>query len=276
MKILKYCYTNFFATNKINNTQSNGIVVSLTSFPARINTVFLTIESIFDQTKKPDKVVLWLSGSEFLDQKLPLTLQRLVKRGLEIKFVTENYKSYKKLIYALSEFESANIITIDDDIIYPESFVELLHNTHLKFPDCIVGNSCKIIEIDEKTCSMRPYSDWEKSPEAHMPSLVNFATGVRGILYPSKSLPLMTMQSQLFLELSPNADDVWFKAMSLLNLVKVVKAENDGAFFHSIPHNKRKSLFNTNKFENDIQIKQVFDYFELNKILYNTHIGNQQ
>ena len=41
------------------------LIVSLTSFPARINTVHQVIESLLNQTKKADKIILWLAPEQF-------------------------------------------------------------------------------------------------------------------------------------------------------------------------------------------------------------------
>ena len=44
---------------------NNEIIVSLTSYPKRINKIKQTLDSIFNQTIQPDKILLWLSNSEF-------------------------------------------------------------------------------------------------------------------------------------------------------------------------------------------------------------------
>ena len=41
------------------------IIVSMTSYPARINTVHLAIRSLLAQKVLPDKIVLWLCKSDF-------------------------------------------------------------------------------------------------------------------------------------------------------------------------------------------------------------------
>ena len=58
-----------------NNNRKEKIIVSLTTYNKRINTVFLTIESIFEQTVKPDKIVLWLDKNEFSIDTIPSTLK---------------------------------------------------------------------------------------------------------------------------------------------------------------------------------------------------------
>lgn len=97
------------ANNHLANNQTSSIpeiVVSFTSYPARINQVHYTIYSIFKQTYKPNRVVLYLSAQEFSNKldDLPQKLLAFCKHGLEIRFVDENYRSYKKIVYALKDF----------------------------------------------------------------------------------------------------------------------------------------------------------------------------
>jgi len=42
--------------------RQSRIIVSLTTYPARINSVWITVSSLLQQTMKPYKVILWLGG----------------------------------------------------------------------------------------------------------------------------------------------------------------------------------------------------------------------
>ena len=78
---------------KIGISEESSIIVSLTSFPERINTVWLTIVTLLSQTLKPKKVLLWLAKSQFEGIELPDNLKRLEKYGLEIKSVSYTHLS---------------------------------------------------------------------------------------------------------------------------------------------------------------------------------------
>ena len=99
------------------------IIVSLTSYPQRIDIVYKVIDSLLRQSLKPDVVVLWLARDEFprQEQSLPRELRRYIKFGLTIRWC-ENLRSYKKLIPSLKAYPSDTIVTADDDILYPENF----------------------------------------------------------------------------------------------------------------------------------------------------------
>ena len=95
------------------------ILVSFTSFPKRINKVWLVVESLLRQSYKPDLVILWLSKEQFESLNvLPARLLNLQKRGLMLKIKEGDMRSHKKYYYALREYPNYVIITVDDDIIY--------------------------------------------------------------------------------------------------------------------------------------------------------------
>lgn len=112
------------------------LIVSLTSFPGRINVVEQTIDSILRQSLKPDYVILWLAESQFptKERSLPRSLVRYKKHGLQIRWC-EDIRPYKKLIPTLREFPDDIIVTADDDIIYWENWLEKLYASHIKYPD---------------------------------------------------------------------------------------------------------------------------------------------
>src|SRR5690606_16598971 len=66
------------------NNNSNDLIVSLTSFPARIDRLWLVVECILRQSYKPDRIILWLSKEQFTTvNELPKSLLEQRSRGLE-------------------------------------------------------------------------------------------------------------------------------------------------------------------------------------------------
>lgn len=47
------------------------IIASLTTYGSRINSVDLTLKTILNQTKKADKIILWLAEDEFNFDNIP-------------------------------------------------------------------------------------------------------------------------------------------------------------------------------------------------------------
>lgn len=248
--------------------RNRKIIISLTSYPQRLNIVHLAIESLLNQTKKPDKIILWLKKEEINKRKIPITLLRLQERGLQIKLVNENLRSYAKLIYAIKEFSNQIIITIDDDVIYPRNFIEKLYKRHLEYPNCIIAYRCSIIK-KESSNKLAPYKTWSPAINVYKPSFKFFFTGMGGVLYPPNSLHRDITNSNLFLTLCPLGDDIWFNAMSLLNKTKVMPVYKNFIEFPIIPNSQSFALWKTNVEEgkNDEQLKKVFDYYDLYKLI---------
>ncbi len=212
---------NFDAIGINADKRPTKVIVSLTSFPERIYEIHYTLYSLLTQSFKPDEVVLWLAEEQFpnKEQDLPPAVLNLQKNGLTIKWCND-LRSYKKLIPALHEFPNDIIVIVDDDIYYPENWLEKLYKQHLKTPNCVIGHRCHQITLD-KNGYPKPYKQWKKNSTLTKPSFRNFLTGCGGVLYPPHSLYRDVTDVKKFKELAPYADDIWFWAMSVLNNVKI-------------------------------------------------------
>jgi hypothetical protein len=240
-------------------------MVSLTTFTQRIDIVYLTIESLFAQDQPIGKICLWLSEDEFPTHKVPQSLQRLQKRGLEIYFAKGNTRSYKKLIYSLSSFPDYAIITVDDDVFYPRDWFSSMMKAHREYPDTILCGRGHMLK--KKTSGeFWGYLDMVKnSPSKYRQGLNLMPTGVSGILYPPNSLDEIVLDQQLFTKLAPYADDIWFKACSLLKKTDVRRIYNINKRFLGVRGMEESGLakMNVGENKNDEQLKNVFDYFNL-------------
>ncbi|MBY8215709.1 glycosyl transferase [Vibrio fluvialis] len=242
------------------------LVVSLTTYNKRIHDVHLVIESIALQTVKPNRVVLWLDEDEFSLNTIPLILKKQMSRGLEIYFCP-NYRSYKKLIPTLQRYPNANVITIDDDVLYPHDMVEMLCREHSQYPDCIIGHRVHKIKLDASG-DVRSYVEWEHETLDSEASFKSIAIGIGGIFYPSGVLGEECLNIDNFTKFAPSADDIWFKAMSLLMNKKHKKVKDDRVFndrFLSIESSQDIALVSANLTEdgNDPQIESTFKHYSV-------------
>ncbi|MCG9639518.1 hypothetical protein L1D22_06270 [Vibrio sp. Isolate34] len=250
------------------NAESNGVVISLTTYSKRINTVHITIESLGAQTRKADRIILWLDKDEFSDINLPAALIRQKERGLEIRYC-ENFRSYKKLIPTLSVIDNdiVDIITVDDDIIYPIDLVDRFVLESKVSPGVVLCNRGHQITFDENS-KVNPYCKWKQKISKYEPGFEIFPTGIGGVFYPKGSLNKLTCSVQEFTKLAPKADDVWFKAMTTINHFKSKVVERNVNFneeFFEIDGSQDIGLFlsNVRNNENDVQITSVFKRFQL-------------
>jgi hypothetical protein len=142
---------------------------------------------------------------------LPADVLALRDAGLEIA-EAEGLRSYNKLVPALRRFPEAVLVTADDDVHYPPDWLAQLVAVSRDAPGAVVAHRCHMAGVREDG-RLEPYGDWQlltgdtrsRPPQGHL-----FPTGVGGILYPPGSLAPEVLDTALFTELCPLADDVWF------------------------------------------------------------------
>ena len=248
-------------TNFKLNTESRKekIIVSLTTFPARIDAASYAIKSLFNQTLKPDKIILWLAKEQFCDFQFPDILQALCDRGMEIRFC-EDLKAHKKYYYALkNQKRNELVITYDDDIIYPEDSIEQLYQKHLFFPDCIICNRAQL--SSEENGRLTSYSTWKVNSSVGVdnPSMKLFPSTGGGTLYPYGSVNEEAFNIKIIKEIAFSADDLWMRFMSALNGTPIIKTKKNHRTFTTIEKLQTESLQTLNCLggENDRTIERL-------------------
>lgn len=238
-------------------------VVSLTSFPARIDDLWLCIETILRQSFRPDKVILWLAEEQFPDNEVPESLRALEERGLEIRFC-DNLRSHLKYHYAIKENPEANVITLDDDIYYPRNIVENLVQIRLENLGAICSNRVHKILFSEE--GALPYRRWGANVKSILaPSHLLVQTGVSGVLYPPSSLHADVFDKEPLRRLCYFADDLWLKVHAFRNQMRIVTNRAFNKDLITIRSTGDTSLYANNVFEggNDQQLKDVCDYYSI-------------
>jgi len=237
------------------------VVVSLTTIPSRIRIVHLTIRSILAQEEKPKKIVLWLH--EQFKGKLPRSLKKLVGAIFEIRFSKHDF-SHLKLVESLLAFPSEAIVTIDDDLMYPPDFLKLLYKSHLEYPNAIISNQVREITFDKEGDPL-PYVQWKHQTEQPKNPKFIMPLGVFGVLYPPQSLDLRVTDVPLLESLAPKADDLWFKAMSILKgtTSRVAPFQTTNPIL--ILGTQKIALKRTNKHQdfNRVQWVRLMEYFNI-------------
>ena len=238
-------------------SKEDKVIVSLTSFPQRIDKVWMVTETMFRQTVKPDKIVLTLSELQFKDKKIPKKLLEQTQRGLEIIWTKDDIRSHKKYYYVMQKYPNAIIITVDDDILYEKNLIKTLLDYNQTYPDCIICNWGSIKKGSD-------YKHWKNLLfQFKLPSYDVLQIGVGGVLYPSNSLHKEVFKKEIFLEICPLADDIWLNAMAIINDTKIVKTDYS---FYYIPilnkNNIELNKVNVGENQNDVQIKKILDKYE--------------
>lgn len=282
-RILVWNFSNLFVLMKyrfrkkqigINQTEKRDkkIVVSLTSIPTRLKSLSITIDLIMRQTIMPDFIVLYLDEKQFENIQLPKQFDEFKSRGLTIKYV-EDIRPHTKYFYAMKYFPNDIIITIDDDIAYKSTLIEMLMNSYKKYPNEVSCMRAHKILFDNNK-QILPYNEWEyESKYTYEPSMFLFATGVGGVLYPPHCMDDELFNIDKLKEISIFNDDVWLKAMQIIKKTSVVLVSVKGNYKCEINGSQKIALskINVRNNRNDIIIKKVFDEYNItydNFVLY--------
>ncbi|WP_026669529.1 glycosyltransferase [Butyrivibrio sp. AE3006] len=197
------------------------IIISLTSYPERFETLHIAIASLLNQTFKPDMVLLYL-GNDSINVTLPKQVTELTKYGLKIIYKDENLGSHKKIYYALQEYPNDIIITADDDLVYERNHVLKLMKSYRKYPHCLSTKRASRMLVDDEG-RLKKYSKWGSVNGYHnVPRDDLFSTIGAGTLFPPHIFSKYYDDKNTIYECCYNVDDVWVKFMALLNDVKVV------------------------------------------------------
>lgn len=241
--------------------EKSRIIVSLTTYPARISTVWITIASLLTQTMKPYKVILWLAKEQFTDCKIPDSLEKMKQRGLEIRFCGD-LKPHKKYYYAMQEYPNYYIITADDDTFYPENHIERLWDGHEKYPGNIICQWSHQIGFMEQG-EFRTYNEWADNAEEY-PSYLTLAVGCGGVLYPPGCLPEEAFDAQKITKYALCADDLWLKCMEILKGWKAVNCNQTTMTYFNIVSTMKSGLWTHNTGQsrnNDMVWKRLMELY---------------
>ncbi len=226
-----YCYVCTRKTAEVTVSTCKKLIVSLTSYPARINSVVQSLAKIFEQRLTPDAVVLWLSSTDFPggEKDLPEKLVKMVAEdGLSIRWCEDDLKPHNKYFWTFKEYPDSLVITVDDDILYHNQVTENLYRSYLLHPQAVSAARICFVPISEEG-KFPPYEFWPTGVDVYVsrPSMQLCATGVGGVLYPTG---LFSQVKELFdaetiKKTCLFEDDLWLKAMEIMAGIPVVVAE---------------------------------------------------
>mgnify|MGYP006128344031 CR=1 FL=1 len=240
-----------------NHNLNKKLLISLTAKKSRFYFLELVLSSIFNQTIHPDEIILWIDKNE--KKYLRRQIIKFKKKGLKIKFCN-NLKSYNK-IYNLLAKKDKYIITLDDDIIYNintvSSLINKFNNTNRNY---IVANRIHKIKLINKLPIK--YKDWQWNSTSKRPNILNFQTGVYGVLYPPNCFYKDVNNRKIFQKLAPDADDIWLYWMIRLNKKKVIWSGFNKTNYSLLNFDSfRLSKLNVGDSGNDKQLKNMIAYY---------------
>lgn len=239
------------------------LIVSFTTFPARIGEVWQVVECMFRQTYLPKKIILWLSKEQFPSKNdIPESLLCRECERFEIRYVEGDIKSHKKYFYMAEQFTNKYVFLIDDDIYYPTTLIEDTWKYHVVYPNAVICNYGYHIEY-ERNGVLKPYNKWDRIYSASYSDAIFFGSGGGTLIKPS-SLYTDLNNIDLALRMTPIADDIWLNAMVNLANLKKVLLKNRLILPIYIKGDTKLASQNRENNQNDKQLNNVIDYYTNN------------
>ncbi len=238
------------------------MTVSMTSWTGRIHAAAEALKTIHAQSRKADRVILWLAEEQFPGREadLPEALAEQVREGLtEIRWC-EDLKSHKKYFFILQENTDGVTVTVDDDLAYAPDLLELLYLSWLRHPEAVSAARTHYMAVSEAG-KILPYEYWIKTTDTRIgrPDMLLFATTGAGTLYPAGIIGKEWFDREAIRETCLTADDLWMKAAEVMQGTPVVQAcRNKGLKY--IPGSQEETLWETNRDENDEQLRKILDW----------------
>ena len=213
-----------FESLSLNKEKRDTILTcTLTTFPDRIDTVQYTIKSLYNQSVKPDRIVLWLASSEFENFQFPESINRLQERALEIRYC-DNYFGHKRY-YKMIEEQKENecIIMFDDDILFPYCLIERLYDKWLQFPDCVICERAQVMTFDGHKI-LNP-GRWSSTSDEGIdkPSYKILASPGGGCLFPHKALYKDANNTDMISKYALKTGDIWLMFQTVQNDTKILR-----------------------------------------------------
>lgn len=200
------------------------LLVSLTSYKERIETLPKVFDALLSQTKKPDKIVLTVfkDDIQYLTDKVKNYFNF---KKVELLVADKNLKPHLKYFYTMQKYRDYCIVTVDDDMIYSNDMLESLYNSYKRFPDVVSARRVHKIKKDAEG-KILPYNKWGYECKTVItPSDELFATGVGGVLYPPNILKISDENlPEIYNVLT--ADDIYLKYLENKLGIKVLWVKN--------------------------------------------------
>lgn len=253
----------------------SSIVVSLTSYGQRLrHSVEYSIYSLLKQKLRPAKIIVWCDKGDVTPDKLPKSYILLKQYGVEFKEYAPKIRSYKKLIPTLKEFPDYHHIIVDDDIYYSPDLIKELYMAHQQDPEAIVAHAVTVPLFDETGKEILPYRQWAQYiGKANAPQGYNRMTivplGYGGIFYPKNAFDKEVENEEVFCNLCPLADDLWFYVHSIRLGINKIKVANSKVRIFPVDllrqyiSRDRLTATNRKKNENDTQLENLLNHYGL-------------
>ena len=241
--------------------EAESFIVSMTSHAGRFHSLGDFFRNFELQELLPKMTILYLTQ---YDSNILATLDVYIPKFVTIR-LCEDLGPGQKLIPAMRDFPTTNIITVDDDVIYPKDLIKRLVSYSKEFPKNIIAGRAHIVTLDENFKPSK-YSDWnQKILTFNGSHKLLFPTGVGMVLYPPKSLHPDVFDTDFYVENCLFQDDIWFYIQAIRAGTEACLLPGDN-WLEYLPETQLSGLWETrnskggNDFSMQLLLKKYSDF----------------
>lgn len=222
ISINKYFDNNYVLHN-------NRIIVTMTSYPGRINNVAISIQLLLTkQTIKPDEIHLWLSIEEFPNKEnsLPKQLVKVINENDDVylHWLEKNIYVHKRHEIFKYTTDSDYVFLIDDDVEYDPKLIETVLEKAKTYPNTIITyNKYAFHEYKGRTILYRD-NRGEPGP------FINKTRWCGQSMIPSAIYPkeiLSDENQKIRNNTSPVSDECWFQPWTIYYDIPIYECSFD-------------------------------------------------
>jgi hypothetical protein len=157
---------------------------------------------------------------------------------------------------------AAPLVTADDDVLYPEGWLEELIRGYEGNPSAI--HCFRAHRMSVANTRTTPYNSWAPCEDTR-PSHLNLITGVSGVIYPPEYLAYLKRHGTDFMRFCPHSDDIWLTVIALRGGFKVAQLHDTPRLFTTIPKSQTRRLYDLNVIlgENQVQLMRTLSASDL-------------
>lgn len=202
-------------------------IISFTTIPSRIEHIKPMLDSILNQSLKPDQIILWVGKSyDRLNHNAPIKIPNFIVQSNIIVNYCEDVGPFSKLYHTLKqEWENKEtiIVTADDDVFYPPHWFKNLIRQAKRSPNKAIGYRGRILK------DKLNYKNSLKVTGASRfrPNPVDIITGTWGALYKVKFFDMDIFDLEM-IKANFMVDDIWITGHLAKNNIKRIVIRNVG------------------------------------------------
>ncbi len=205
------------------------VVVSLTTIPSRVKAIYPTLRSLFDQTVRPARIFLALPAYSRREQRTYRIPDRIRRQPLvTVLEADRDWGPATKLIPVLEHLADRPdtlVLAVDDDNVYPRTFVETLARYADALPNAALGM---------RGWPVPPSLRWRDrrtifSTDVESPVQIDVLEGCGGILVRPRFFDATLREPS---EAALYADDPWISGQLARNQIPAYVVPHRGASIH--------------------------------------------